>query len=75
MTTTPEAPKPTCAVCGKSPEQIDEYVEFAAEEGYPTATAFLIDNEGTYNPENQLFYCTSDYIKIGMPLGKAQPQA
>lgn len=77
MNTTPAptpAPKITCAVCGKAPEAIDEYVEMAEMEGYASATAFVLDEEGTYNPENHLFYCTSDYIRIGMPLGKAQVQ-
>ena len=63
--------KPICSVCGKSPEEIYEYSALADDEGYESATAACIGEEGTYNPVNGHFYCTEDYIKIGQPLGVA----
>ena len=80
-------PEPRCAVCGKRPEEIDEYIEAAATENadredefagdhdvpaHPiTPTDYVRREEGTYNPESFQFFCTSCYIRIGMPNGRA----
>lgn len=60
----------TCIGCGKTPDEIDEYIEGAKEYG-ETPTDYCIAEEGTYNKfiKNK-FYCTSCYIKAGMPLIK-----
>ena len=60
-----------CAVCGKSPSQIMEYASVYRSEGYKTPEEYVINNEGTFNKDTGKFYCTSCYIEIGMPLGKA----
>lgn len=59
-----------CKCCGKPPEEINEYITSAQEEGI-TPSIYVQRNEGTYNPQTKLFYCTECYIKIGMPLGTA----
>ena len=59
-----------CKNCGKKPEEIHEYVQGAQEEGM-TVEEYVWLEEGTFNKETDLFYCTSCYIKLGMPLGKA----
>ena len=60
-----------CKCCGKKPSEISEYVEMVEDGDYKTADEAVIDDEGTYNSQTGLFYCTSCYIKIGMPNGKA----
>jgi len=60
-----------CKVCKKQPHAISEYVDLAGMEGYVSAEEAVRREEGTYNPATDLFYCTSCYIKIGMPLGTA----
>ncbi|MGP0583669.1 VVA0879 family protein [Paenibacillus timonensis] len=58
----------TCIGCGKHPNEIDEYVEAAAENDM-TPTQYVIEEEGTYDRfEPKRFYCTSCYIKAGMPV-------
>lgn len=59
-----------CKVCGKRPNEIEEYIEGA---GYADCTPeeYVVDYEGTYNDYTGLFYCTSCYVKIGMPNGIA----
>lgn len=52
-----------CRVCGKTPEEINEYVSWSQLEGI-TPEEFVKYNEGTYNPNNGYFYCTKCYIKI-----------
>lgn len=59
-----------CKLCGKQPHELSEYVSRAIQENV-TPEEIVIQEEGTYNPETKLFYCTSCYIKLGMPLGKA----
>lgn len=59
-----------CKRCGKKPDEIQEYVD-AAKEDNMTPESYVRSCEGTYNPKTGLFYCTSCYIKVGMPLGKA----
>lgn len=58
--------KPICFLCGKTPEEIGEYDEYAEEEGI-TATEYMIQEEGTYNPKHNTFCCTRCYIRLGMP--------
>lgn len=60
-----------CKVCGKKPEELKEYVTLAKEGGYESAEEAVKREEGTYNPATGQFYCTSCYIAIGMPLGRA----
>lgn len=60
-----------CKVCGREASEINEYQEFIRTGQYETIEEVIKNEEGTYNPETDLFYCTNCYIKIGMPLGKA----
>ena len=62
-----------CAVCGKTPEELMEYKIAAKAEG-TTPSEFVRDNEGTYDEKYDLFCCTDCYIKIGQPLGRANPK-
>jgi hypothetical protein len=55
-----------CIGCEKTPDQIDEYTEMAALEEM-TPEQYVKVEEGTYNPENGHFACTSCYIRMGMP--------
>ncbi len=59
-----------CKVCGKSPSELEEYIEMGKAEGL-TPDEFVRQEEGTLNKQTGLFYCTDCYIKIGMPLGTA----
>ena len=59
-----------CKICGKTPRQLDEYIDTADAEGV-TPEELVRESEGTYNPGTDLFYCTDCYIKIGMPRGTA----
>lgn len=67
---------PVCVVCGRPPAEIPEYADMAnpdspGYEGYKSADEAVRYNEGTYNINNGHFYCTADYIKVGMPNGVA----
>lgn len=55
-----------CIRCGKEPHEIEEYIEHAEAEGM-TPEQFVRIEEGTFNPENGHFACTSCYIGMGMP--------
>lgn len=57
---------PWCTGCNKSPADINEYVEGAAELGI-TPDEYVRKEEGTYNRENGHFRCTDCYIRAGMP--------
>lgn len=57
-----------CIGCGKKPSEIIEYVFEAEANGYSSAEEFVKVEEGTYNPADESFYCTSCYIKAGMPI-------
>ena len=59
-----------CKVCGRRPDEIQEYIDEASYERI-TPEQYMIQEEGTFNPKTGLFYCTDCYIKIGMPLGTA----
>jgi hypothetical protein len=52
--------------CGRSPEQIPEYVQMARESNMSPAE-FVAQEEGTFNTENGHFCCTECYIKLGQP--------
>lgn len=65
--------KMTCKVCGREPSQIFEYL-LAGLEFRMTPEEFVEKEEGTYNRDTQLFYCTECYIRIGMPLGVADKE-
>lgn len=56
-----------CFRCKRVPSQIDEYVHNPEDD--PDPVRFVMEEEGTYNPENGHFCCTECYIKIGMPTG------
>jgi hypothetical protein len=57
---------PVCIGCGKTPDQIEEYIEMA-EEQEKTANEIVLLEEGTYNRKNGHFVCTLCYIDMGMP--------
>lgn len=59
-----------CAVCQKEPSEIEEYVSMAEQED-TLPEEFVRSEEGTYNSEEDVFYCTECYCNIGMPLGRA----
>jgi len=62
---------PKCKECGRKASEINEYQELLKNTDYKTIEEVIKNEEGTYNPETNQFYCTMCYIKIGMPLGKA----
>jgi hypothetical protein len=62
----PHPPQPYCTGCDKTPEEIDEYVICAKEDGM-TPTEWVRREEGTLNPANGHFLCTDCYIRAGMP--------
>ena len=55
-----------CIGCNKKPDEIEEYIEAAADEGI-TPDQYVRSEEGTLNRENGHFACTSCYIAMGMP--------
>lgn len=57
---------PICIGCHKNPDQIEEYIEMAAEQER-TANEIVFLEEGTYNKKNGHFVCTDCYIEMGMP--------
>lgn len=62
----------TCIGCKNVPEEMAEYIVQARQESYhgssTTPTQFVIEHEGTYNKfKKGKFYCTTCYIKAGMP--------
>ena len=59
-----------CKICGKQPKEISKY-RYAARQEKITPDEYVEREEGTYNAETGLFYCTDCYVKIGMPLGTA----
>ena len=54
-----------CIGCGRSPNEIDEYVQNPDDD--PDPDHFVRQNEGTFNPANGHFTCTECYIRCGMP--------
>lgn len=70
MSYTYKKPVPTCIGCKKTPEEITEYVSAAERDGV-TPTQWVRDHEaiGCWGSQSRdKFYCTSCYIKAGMPL-------
>ncbi len=63
---TKETDRPLCVGCGQHPDELDEYIEVAAEEDM-TPDDYVRSEEGTYNRDNHHFLCTPCYIKAGMP--------
>ena len=62
--------EPRCIKCGRSPVEIPEYRDVAADDGvHPND--YVRSEEGTYNPASGHFFCTECYIEVGMPLGVA----
>jgi len=56
-----------CIGCKKKPDEIEEYVEAAAEEEM-SPDDYVVSEEGTYNSENDhLFLYTDCYIRAGEP--------
>jgi hypothetical protein len=55
-----------CYRCGKTPDQIEEYVDAAEAEG-TTPYLYVLKEEGTLNKSNGHFACTECYIAVGMP--------
>lgn len=61
-----ERPALRCAVCKRSPGEINEYRLFAEMEEM-TPDDYVWQEEGTLNRSTGEFVCTNDYIKIGQP--------
>ncbi len=59
-----------CAVCKKRPHGIAEYVEASIGHLLDSVDDYITQEEGTFNPSNNLFTCTDCYVKIGMPSGR-----
>lgn len=59
-------PPALCTGCDKLATELDEYTGAAAEEEMDV-DQYVREEEGTYNPANGHFLCTSCYIKAGMP--------
>jgi hypothetical protein len=55
-----------CIGCGKTPDQIEEYID-AASALDMTPAEYVRSEEGTFNPDNGHFACTGCYIAMGMP--------
>ena len=55
-----------CIGCDKAPNEIGEYIEMAGIEEI-TPEQYVRSEEGTFNPENGHFACTTCYIGMGMP--------
>ena len=55
-----------CTGCNKTADELEEYIE-AAKENDMTVEQYVREEEGTYNPENGHFLCTTCYINAGMP--------
>lgn len=66
MSMTQARPDLLCAGCGKTPSQLDEYVDMGRVEGM-SPEDYCWEEEGTLNRENGHFLCTNCYVKAGMP--------
>lgn len=60
-----------CKVCKRLPKDISEYQERVQTGEFETEEQAVVRDEGTYNPITKQFYCTTCYVKVGMPLGLA----
>ncbi len=59
-----------CKVCKKEPKDLGSVVYFASLENMEP-DEFVKENDGTYNPTTEEFFCNTCYISVGMPLGTA----
>lgn len=59
--------EPYCFRCGRPASSFYEYVEMGKADGYLTAWQYVLNEEGTYNPDTNRFACDACYIAIGMP--------
>lgn len=57
---------PVCVRCGKRPNELQEYISAAGEYNM-TPDAYVMEQEGTFNPTNGHFVCTPCYVAIGCP--------
>lgn len=57
-----------CAMCGRAPDQIPEYVNLAKEIDYVSAEQAVKYGEATYHPAYDKFLCTGCYRQSGQPL-------
>jgi len=57
---------PHCMRCGKTPSKIAEYA-FPAKDFGISRDEYVRREEGTYNPDNNLFACTDCYTELGCP--------
>lgn len=55
-----------CTGCNKTADELEEYIE-GARDAEMTVEEYVRREEGTYNPDNGHFLCTSCYIEAGMP--------
>jgi len=65
-----QKPEPICIGCGKHPRELSEYVEASSAKNYGrtiTPDDYVRREEGTYNPANGHFACTTCYCNMGMP--------
>lgn len=63
--------EPRCACCGKYANELKEF-KYTFEELGLQPSEFVKLYEGTYNKENNKFYCTACYVKLGCPTCKAK---
>ena len=59
-------PRLICAYCERTPEQIGEYIDAAADSEM-TPDSYVRAEEGTYNALYSTFACTDCYVTLGMP--------
>lgn len=59
-------PRLLCIGCNKPPDQIQEYIDIAGDEGM-TPDEYVSQEEGTFNRRNGHFLCTKCYVKAGCP--------
>ena len=59
-----------CRGCNKTPDELDEYISQYEEMGCASPTDMVIQEEGTFDPATNRFWCTVCYIQAGMPLNR-----
>lgn len=62
-----------CARCRKMPHELAEY-RIAVEGTNRTPAQYVEREEGTYNKDTGMFWCTPCYIAMGQPPGKCNVQ-
>lgn len=65
--------EPYCFRCGKPASSFEEYARGAEDEDLANAWQYVIQEEGTYNPETNRFACLACYIAISLPSGWTAP--